>query len=61
VTEQRVVLKDEPDSPVAGAAGGCVLAGKQHRSGIAVVQAGDNPQQRRLARAGRPQQRDQLA
>ena len=61
VTEQGVVLEDESDTPVARAAGGRVLAGQQHRSGIAVVQAGDNPQQRRLARAGRPEQRHELA
>ena len=65
VREERVVLEDHPDPPPLrrherrrarqlGPADG-------DRAGVGALEAGDQPQQRGLAAAGRPQHRDQLA
>ena len=61
VPEERVVLEHEPDAAVAGVALGGVLALEDHRAGVGRLEPGDDAQQRRLARPGRPEQRDQLA
>ncbi len=61
VAEQRVVLEDEADAAVARAALGRVLAVEEHVAGVGELESGDDAQQRRLARARRPEQRDQLA
>ena len=61
VTEQRVVLKDEADSPLAGLPVRRILAVEQHAAAVGRLEAGDDPQQRRLAAARRPEQRDELA
>src|SRR5262249_55433747 len=61
VSEQRVVLEDEADPPVARAALGGVLAVERDRAGVGVLEPGDQPEQRRLARARGAEQRDELA
>ncbi len=64
VAEQRVVLEHETDAPLAGRAVEDIFAVHHHRCrliAVGRVQAGDDPQQRGLAGAGGPQQRDQLA
>ena len=61
VAKQRVVLKDETDLALADADLARVLAVEQHLAGVRRLQAGDYPEQRGLARARQPQQRDQLA
>ena len=61
VAEQRVMLEHEADMALAGAARQRVLAVERHLAGIRPVEAGDDPQQRGLARAGRPEQRQQFA
>ena len=61
VAEQRVVLEHESDMALAGAVGERVLAVERNLAGIGPVQPGDDPQQRGLARARRPEQRQQLA
>src|SRR5690606_19284223 len=61
VTEQRVMLEDEADIALLHGPARGVLVAEEHRAGGGEVEAGDEAQERRLARAGRPQQRDQLA
>src|SRR5271170_3099052 len=61
VPEQRVMLKDETDLALADADGAGVLAMEQHLAGVRCLQPRDYSQQRGLARARQPQQRDQLA
>ncbi len=61
VSEERVVLKDEPDCPISRAGVGRVLALEQHRARIGSLQAGDDAQQRRLAAARGPEERDELS
>ena len=64
MSEQSVVLEHEADPPLPDVAAGHVLAVEEDRAvggGIGRLQAGDDPQERRLAGSGRPQQRDQLA
>src|SRR5208282_148649 len=51
----------EADLALAHADVGGVLAVKQHLAGVRRFQPGDYPEQRGLARARQPQQRDQLA
>ena len=55
------MLEDEADVAVAGRRAGDVFVLVQHRAAVGPFQAGDDPQQRRLARARRPQQRQQRA
>ena len=61
VAEQRVMLKHEADMALAGAVRQRVLAVERNLAGVGPVQPGDDPQQRGLARARRPEQRQQLA
>jgi hypothetical protein len=61
VAKQRVVLEHEPDRALADRAPARVLAVEQHPPRGRELQPGDDPEQRRLARAGRPEQRHQLA
>jgi len=61
VSEQRVMLKDEADVALAGMHAGRVVAVKGDRAGVRRLEAGDDTEQRRLAGAGRPEQRQQLA
>jgi hypothetical protein len=61
VAEQRVVLEDEADLAFAHVGAGRVLAVEQHAAGIGYLEAGDDAQQGRLARAGGAEQRHQLA
>ena len=60
VLERRVVLKHEADAASLGRQVGDVLAGDHHRAAVEVFEAGDRPQQGRLARAGRPHHRHRL-
>jgi hypothetical protein len=59
--EQGIVLEDKADPPVAGAPVRGLFLSEENRAALGKLQAGDDPQQRRLARAGRPEQRDQLS
>ena len=63
VAEQGVVLEDEAHLPAACVPSGDVLVVEQDGAAAAVrlLQAGDNPQQRGLARARRAKQRHQFA
>ena len=61
VAEQRVVLEHEADVALAGAVAQRILAVDPHFAGIRPVEAGDDPQQRGLARTGRTEQRQQFA
>ena len=61
VAEQRVVLEDEADAPVAHAARAEIFTIELHGPRVGRLQAGDDAQQRRLARARRTEQRDQPA
>ena len=61
VAEQRVVLEDEADAALAHVDIGGVFAVEQDRAGIGHLEAGDDAQQGRLARARRAEQRHQLA
>src|SRR3546814_20128582 len=56
VPEQRIVLKDETPLPVARGTVGNVLTVEQYLPRIREIPPRDEPQQRGLARAGRPQQ-----
>ena len=55
------MLEHEPDMTLAGAVGQRVLAIERNVARIGPVEAGDDPQQRGLARTGRPEQRQQFA
>src|SRR5262249_54386886 len=61
VAKQRIVLEDEADAAVAHADARDVLAVEQHLARILELEPGDDPQQRRLARARGAEQRDELA
>ena len=63
VAEQGVVLKDEADAALAHAGVGhaAVVEANFAAPGVSRFQPGDDPQQRRLSGAGRPQQGDKLA
>jgi hypothetical protein len=61
VAEQGVVLEDEADLALADVPGAGVLALKKDSARAREVEAGDDAKERRFARAGRPQQRHQLA
>ncbi len=61
VLERRVVLEHEPDlAPLRGDVGH-VLAVDLHAARVRELEPADDPQQRRLARARRPEQRGQRA
>ena len=53
------MLEDEADLAIARIALGHVLAREPDRAAIGELEPGDDPQQRGLARAGRPEQRAQ--
>jgi hypothetical protein len=59
VLERRVVLEDEADATPLRGHPGDVLALDGDGAGVGLVESGDGPQQRRLARATGPQQRRQ--
>jgi len=61
VREQGVVLEDRVDLAVVGRHSGHVPAGQLDRAGARLLEAGDHPQRRRLARARRPEQGEELA
>ena len=61
VAEQRVVLEDEADIALLHALLRRVVVAEEDGALGRPLQPGDQPQQRRLAGAGRPEQRDQLA
>ncbi len=60
VAEQRVVLEHEADLAFAYMGVGGVLAFEDDAPGVRRLQPGDDPQQRGLAAARRPQQGDQF-
>ena len=55
------MLEHEADLALAHVAVGGVLSIEQDAALVGVFEAGDDPEQRGLAAAGRAQQRDQLA
>ena len=55
------MLEHEADIALADAAGEGVIAVEQDLPLVRPFQAGDDPQQRGLARAGRPEQRNEFA
>ena len=57
--EGRVVLEHEPDAAVLRAPSGHLLVGDVHGSGVRPLQPGDAAQERRLPRAGRPEEGDE--
>jgi hypothetical protein len=61
VPEERVVLEDEADASLARVAIGGVLVLEDDRAAIGALEPRDDAQERRLARARRPEQRDELA
>ena len=61
VAEERVVLEHEADVPATGARGRGVLAVDEHRALVGPIEAGDDPQQRRLARSRWTEERKELA
>src|SRR6266446_1744774 len=61
VAEERVVLEDESHPAVAHVTGGGILSLEEDLAHVGTLEPGDDPQEARLARAGRPQERHQLA
>ena len=61
VREQRVALEDRAHGPRFGRPVGQVFAVQEDAAAVGKVEAGDHPQQRGLAAAGRAQQREELA
>jgi hypothetical protein len=61
VLEQRIVLEDKPYFSVSHRPGGCVLVAKIELPRLGRFEPGDDPQERSLAGARRPQQCNQLA
>jgi len=61
VREQAVRLEDHPHVATVGRQGGDVLAADEHLPAVGVLEAGQHAQRGRLAAAGRPEQRDELA
>ena len=59
VVEERIVLENEAHATRLRIGMGGVLAMEQHATAVGHFQSGDDAQQRRLARSGRPQQRHQ--
>ncbi len=55
------MLKDEADAALLGALEGHVLVGDDDLAGVGALEAGDDAQQGRLARAARPQQGGETA
>jgi hypothetical protein len=61
MAEKGVVLEHEADPPLAHREAGGILVVEQDAAGIRRLQPRDQPQESRLARAGGPQQGQQLA
>ena len=61
VSEQCVVLEDQPDVPFLGGLAGDVLAAESDGALVGTFQSGQYPQQRGLARSGRAEQGQELA
>ena len=61
VLEGRVVLEDEADASLLGRRVGGVLAREEDLARVGLLEAGDDPQQRRLARAARAEERGEGA
>ena len=61
VREERVVLEDRVDVARVRRLVGDVGAAERDSPGVRSLEAGDHPQRRRLARARRPEQREELA
>ena len=61
VPEQGIMLEDEAHAPALHGLVGRVLSEELHMPRVGLLQPGDDPQDRALARAGRPQQRHELA
>ena len=63
VAEQGIVLEDETDLAAAHVAAGHVFVVELDRpaAGVGLLQSGDDPQERRLARSGRAEQGHQFA
>src|SRR5262245_17524538 len=61
VAEERVVLEDEADLALSRAQVGNILAAEADGPGIGEIEAGDDAQQRRFARARWTEQRQELA
>ncbi len=65
VREEGALLEDHPDAPLFGldhrAGTGNDPPGDGHRPGVGPLEAGDHPQQRRLAGSARTQEGDDLA
>src|SRR5690349_12682779 len=60
MAKQRVVLEHKSDMALARAMAQRILAVDPHLAGVRPVEACDDPQQRRLARPGWTEQRQQL-
>ena len=60
VAEERVMLEDEADAAIPRVTPRGIVTVEQHRPGIRSLEPGNDAQQRRLARTGRAQQRQQL-
>jgi hypothetical protein len=60
VPEQRVVLEYEAHAPLLHRKSRGIVVAEMHRPRARYLEPGDDPQQRGLARAGRPEQRQQL-
>ncbi len=61
VPEQRIILEHEADAAPAHRHGERIAAIEQHAPAARLLEPGNDAQQRRLAGAGRPEQRDQFA
>jgi hypothetical protein len=61
VREERGVLEHEPDPASVWRDVGHVPLVEQHASGRGLLQSGDDPQDRRLARTARAEEREPLA
>ena len=59
VLERRVVLEDEADAALLRREPGRVVPGDEDLPGVGRLEPRDDPEQRRLARAARPEQRRQ--
>ena len=59
--EQRIALEDEADVPLLHREAERILAAEEHPARGRELEPGEDAKERRLARAGRPEQRHQLA
>ena len=61
MAEERIVLEDEADVPLPHVEAERILAAEEHAARGRRIEAGEDAEERRLARAGRAEQRQQLA